>query len=226
LCPVGESVVAPARTDSGRIRQSPSTSDWSSDLEDEKNETAFCELPLISQKKLRLPIRKYIVNRIELKIMRQYFSLLLVLAFLINAGCVEEYDSNTTVTTAQTLVTSTVPANTPGQTPAPAEMAYLANIKCALDTTTERSYHCNGNVRIRSGGSHEVQVITRYPDNNTFYSGTVDLGGNDAISKPFVIFPDLKYQGQNPNYFVKMDNTVYPVIWSGDYGVAWSNLPA
>jgi hypothetical protein len=159
--------------------------------------------------------------------MRQYFSLLLVLAFLITAGCVEESSPTTTVTTVQTLVITTVPANTPVQTPAPVpeQMAYLANIKCAVGDRSEAAYHCNGDVRVRGGASHEVQVIARYPDNNTFKSNIVDIGGENAISKPFVIFPDLKYQGQNPGYFVRMDGTLYPVIWSGSMGVAWSNTP-
>jgi hypothetical protein len=158
--------------------------------------------------------------------MRQYFSLLLVLAVLITAGCVEEYTPPKT-TTAQTPVTSPVLSGTPGPTPgpAPAEMAYLANIQCAIGDRSEAAYHCNGNVRIRSGIYDEVQVIARYPDNNTFKSGSVAMGGNEPITKPFVIFPDLKYQGQNPDYFVKLDNTLYPVVWNGNSGAAWSNLP-
>jgi len=157
--------------------------------------------------------------------MRPYFILLLVLAVLLTAGCVEEYTPDTNVTTAQTVVTTTVPANTPVQTPgpAPAEMAYLSNIQCAVGDRSEAAYHCNGNIRIRSGPSNEVQVIARYADNNTFHSGTFDLGGNNPTSYPFAIFPDLKYQGQNPDYFVKVDKTWYPVFWSGNYGVAWSN---
>jgi hypothetical protein len=158
--------------------------------------------------------------------MRQCFSLLLVLAVLVTAGCVEEYSPGTNVTTTQTLVTSAGPANTSGQTPAPppAEMAYLATVKCSLDQTTGRSYHCNGNVRIHSGASGQARVIARYPDNNTFYSGMVELGGDNPISRPFVLFPDLRYQGQEPHYFVELDKTVYPVIMSGDGGTAWSNL--
>jgi hypothetical protein len=159
--------------------------------------------------------------------MRQYFSLLLVLAVLITAGCVEEPSANT-VTTAQTPVTSTVPVNTaiqtptPVPTPPPAEMAYLANIRCAVGDKSVTTYHCNGDVQIRRGVYEEVQVIARYPDKNTYKSGIVAMGGNNPVSQPFIIFPDLKHQGQNPDYFIKMDKTVYPVIGS----TAWSNLPA
>ena len=161
--------------------------------------------------------------------MRRYLPLLLVLAVLITAGCVEEYSPGTTVTAVQTVVTSAAPADTtPGQipTPPPAEMAYLANIQCALVKESVTTYHCNGDVRVRSGAaSHEVQVIARYPDNNTFKSGIEDLGGSNPVSKPFAIFPDPKYEGKTPDYFVKMDNTLYPVTWSGSTGIAWSNLP-
>jgi hypothetical protein len=159
--------------------------------------------------------------------MRLYFSLLLVLAFLISAGCVEEYTPETTnVTTAPTVVTATILAKpagpTPVPTPPPAEMAYLVNIKCAVGDRSEAAYHCGGDVQIRRGVYEEVRVIARYPDNNTFTSGIFGMGGGNQVSRPFLIFPDLKYQGQTPDYFVKMDKTIYPVI----SGVAWSNLPA
>ena len=155
--------------------------------------------------------------------MRRYFSLLIVLAFLVTAGCVEEYTPDTNVTTTPAQVTSEVPADTPGQTPAPVpeQVAYLANIKCGVGDRSEKTYHCNGDVRIRSGASHEVQVIARYPDKNTFKSNIVEIGGENPLTKPFAIFPDLKYQGQDPGYFVRMDGTLYPVI----SGVAWSNTP-
>jgi hypothetical protein len=161
--------------------------------------------------------------------MRQYFFLLLVLSVLITAGCVEEYTPETTVTTAPALVTTPVLASTPTPTsiptPAPEQMAYLANIKCGTGDKWGKDYHCNGDVRIRSGPSCEVLVIARYPDNNTFKSNVVEIGGENALSKPFAIFPDLIYQGQNPDYFVKVDKTLYPVIWGGNMGVAWSNTP-
>jgi len=56
-----------------------------------------------------------------------------------------------------------------------------------------------------------------------FIPAIFDLGGSNPTSYPFAIFPDLKYKSQNPDYFVKIDKTEYPVFWSGNYGVAWSN---
>lgn len=158
--------------------------------------------------------------------MKRYFSLFLVLAVLVTAGCVEEYTPEATNdTAAPTPGTTTVATDIPVQTPAPvpAEMAYLTNIQCAVGDRSEAAYHCNGNVRIRSGAYDEVLVIARYPDNNTFKSGVLALGGGNPVSGPFVTFPDLKYQGQNPDYFVKLDRTLYPVIWSSNVGVAWSD---
>jgi len=158
--------------------------------------------------------------------MKRYISLLLVLAVLVTAGCVEEYTPETANDTAvPSPGTTTVAPDIPLQTPAPVpvEMAYLASIQCGVGDRSEATYHCNGNVRIRSGVYDEVMVIARYPDNNTFKSGVLALGGGNPVSGPFVTFPDLKYQGQNPNYFVKLDKTLYPVIWNGNIGVAWSN---
>jgi hypothetical protein len=158
--------------------------------------------------------------------MKRYFTLLLVMAVLVTAGCVEEYTPGTTnVTTAPSPETTTVMETTPVQTPAPvpAEMAYLGSIQCGVGDRSEAAYHCNGNVRIQSGAYNEVMVIARYPDNNTFKSGILSLGGGNPVSGPFVTFPDLKYQGQNPEYFIKLDKTLYPVSWDGTTGVAWSN---
>jgi hypothetical protein len=157
--------------------------------------------------------------------MRQYLSFLLVLAVLITAGCVEE-PAKENVSPTQTLAAPTaVLTNTPVPTPAPVpiQMAYLANIKCGTGDKWGKDYHCNGDVRIRSGPASEVMVIARYADNNTFKSNIVEIGGDNAVSKPFVIFPDLKYQGKTPDYFIRVDKTLYPVIWADTMGVAWSN---
>jgi hypothetical protein len=160
--------------------------------------------------------------------MRQYFTLLLVLAVLITAGCVEEYTPPPAAATTPAPVTSPAVTNTPVQTPTPppAEMAYVTKLTCAVIDESVATYHCKGNILIRSGGAHDLQVIARYPDNNTFKSGMVTLGGSNPVSMPFILFADVKYKDKTPNYFVKIDNTLYPVIWSGNGGTAWSNLTA
>jgi len=163
----------------------------------------------------------------NLKPVRQYPALLLVLVVLITAGCIEPDTDGMNATMEQTLVTTTVPPQTPGKTPAPVpeQVAYVSDIQCAVGDRTETTYHCNGYVGIRGGVYEEVQVIARYPDNNTFTSGRVSLGGAEPLSKPFFVFPDLRYQGKNPDYFVRLDTALYPVSMSGTSGTAWSNLP-
>jgi hypothetical protein len=162
--------------------------------------------------------------------MRQYFSLLLVLAVLITAGCVEDTSQTTAVTRVPTpATTQTVVTNTPTQTPTspPAEMAYISNVQCAVIDESVATYHCKGTIRIHSGASsHDLQVIAKYPDNNTFKSGMVTLGGDDPVSMPFILFADVKYKDKTPDYFIKMDKTVYPVVINGNGGTAWSNLTA
>ena len=165
--------------------------------------------------------------------MRKYLAFILVLAVLLTAGCVEE-PAPANATTNHTTAATPAPGSggpaatgtpTPVPTPPPAPMAYISGITCGVGDRSEAAYHCNGDIRIGSGEYDQVQVIAEYADNNTFRSGTVPLGGNDAVSKPFVIFPDIKYQGQTPSYFVRMDDHVYPVAWNGNLGVAWSNTP-
>ena len=160
--------------------------------------------------------------------MKPYHALVLVAAVLLIAGCVEEYvPENVTATQTQVTPEGTVTPAGPTAVPTlpPEEMAYISGIQCAMGDKWGSVYHCGGNVRIRSGSYDEVQVITMYPDNNTFSSGSVSLGGTEAVSKPFTTFPDPKYQGQVPRYFVKMDKKICPVTMSGDVGVAFSNMP-
>jgi hypothetical protein len=159
--------------------------------------------------------------------MRLYPALFLVLALLVSAGCIEEPSTAANVTTAtKTVTTAAVEATPPPvTTPPPAQMAYLANIKCVVGDRSEAAYHCNGDVRITGGIYEEVQVFSRYPDNNTFRSNSFSMGGTSRVSQAFIIFPDLKYKGQTPDYFVRMDGILYPVIWSGSTGTAMSNTP-
>ena len=107
----------------------------------------------------------------------------------------------------------------------PVEMAYLEDTYCRMDETTETSYHCNGKVRIKSGVYSEVQVIAKFADNNTFESGVFAMGGSNPTLKSFIIFPDLKYKGRQPEYFVRLDTTRYPVNKDGNFGTAYLNPP-
>lgn len=156
--------------------------------------------------------------------MRQVLSLLLVLA-LLAAGCVEEYTPAASGTPAQTPVVAVSAEKTPVPTPAPepVAVAYISGITCGVGDRSDAAYHCNGDIRIGRGAYENVQVIAMYPDKNVFRSGTVSLGGDEAVSKPFVIFPDIKYKGQTPAYFVKVDGVFCMVTWSGSTGVARTN---
>lgn len=159
--------------------------------------------------------------------MRQYFYFLLLLAVLITPGCTNDAPAGaqTTIAAPAAPAVTPVPAGTPAPSAAPVEMAYLENVKCAIDQTTETAYHCNGKVRIKSGVYNEVKVIARYPDNNTFESAAVAMGGSNLVLKTFALFPDLKYRSQSPVFFVKLDKNQYPVIMNNESGTAYLNPP-
>jgi hypothetical protein len=157
--------------------------------------------------------------------MRRFFYLLCLLAFLLTAGCTSGDTSAAAVTAAPAPAASQVPTSVATPVPVTKEMAYLENVKCAIDQTTETAYHCNGKIRIKSGVYEEVQVIARYPDKNTFESGIVAMGGSNPVLKSFSLFPDLKYQDEDPVYFVRLDNTRYPVIMDNASGIAYLNPP-
>lgn len=155
--------------------------------------------------------------------MKQYLPVLLILTVLVTAGCVEEPVPEVPVTTTIATAAPTAAPDTPTATPAPAPeaVAYISGIQCGVGDRSEAAYHCNGNIRISRGAYEEVQVIAMYPDGNIFRSGTFSLGGNDVVSKPFVVFPDLKYKSQGPTYYVRLDKMICPVI----SGTAMSNMP-
>jgi hypothetical protein len=157
--------------------------------------------------------------------MRQFFYLLCLLAVLVTAGCTNDDASAAPVTAAPAPATSQVPTSLATPVPVTKEMAYLENVKCTIDQTTGTSYHCNGKIRIKSGVYEQVQVIARYPDKNTFESGIVAMGGSNPVLKSFSLFPDLKYQDEDPVYFVKLDKTQYPVIMDNTSGIAYLNPP-
>lgn len=118
-----------------------------------------------------------------------------------------------------------VPVTAQPTTPEPVEMAYLEDTYCRMDETTETSYHCSGKVRIKSGVYSEVQVIVQYPDNNTFASEIFPMGGANPVLKTFRIFTDLKYRGQEPQYYVRLDKTRYFVNKNSNFGTAYINPP-
>jgi len=156
--------------------------------------------------------------------MRYFLTVLVTLAVLMTAGCVEEPAPAVTVTATPVTTAPAAAPETPASapTPAPEAVAAISGITCAVGDRSEAAYHCNGNVRVIGKGAYEeVQVIAMYEDNNTFRSGAVPLGGNDPVLKPFVIFPDLKYKSQTPMYFVRLDGMICPVI----SGTAMSNMP-
>jgi len=159
--------------------------------------------------------------------MRRSLSLVLLMAFLLAAACVEEYNPAADTPAHPPAPVTTPSANppAPAPTPLPQPVAFIAGIQCAVGDRSVDAYHCNGDVRIPGGEYDTVQIIAVYADNNTFRSNTVSLGGNDAVAKPFVFFPDIKYQGMNPAYFVRLDDRVYPVAWNGGAGTAMSNTP-
>jgi hypothetical protein len=157
--------------------------------------------------------------------MRQFFYLLVVLAVLATAGCVGDDSAGTTAPPAPAPVTTPLPVITPTPTPAPVEMAYIDGMDCAVVDEKVTTYRCMGKIRIKSGAYDEVQVTARYPDNNTFDSDIVGLGGNNTLVQPFYLFPDLKYQSQVPAYTVRLDTSRYPVVMNGTSGIAYVNPP-
>jgi hypothetical protein len=155
--------------------------------------------------------------------MRQFFSFVMLLAILVTAGCI--FGDTTTAPPAPVVGTTKVPRITPTPTPEPVEMAYLEKMDCSVVEEKVTTYRCIGKVRIPSGGPREVMVMVKYPDNNSFDSGTIAMGGSDPVLKSFYLFPDLRYKNEIATYFVKIDKTLYPVVMQNGTAIAYENPP-
>jgi hypothetical protein len=104
-------------------------------------------------------------------------------------------------------------------------MAYLEKMDCSVVEEKVTTYRCIGKVRIPSGGPREVTVMVKYPDNNSFDSGILTMGGSDPVVRPFYLFPDLRYTKQDARFFVRLDKTLYPVIMQNGTAIAYENPP-
>ena len=129
--------------------------------------------------------------------MRQFFYLVILLAVAVTAGCI--FGDNTPAP-APAVVTTRVPVPTPTPEPAPVEMAYLEKMDCSVVEEKVTTYRCIGKVRIPSGGPREVTVMVKYPDNNSFDSGTLSMGGSDPVIRPFYLFPDSGTRNRMPGF--------------------------
>jgi hypothetical protein len=155
--------------------------------------------------------------------MRWFFSLGILLAVVLTAGCIS--GDNTPAPPATTVATTKVTVATPTPEPVPVEMAYLEKMDCSVVEEKVTTYRCIGKVRIKGGGPRDVTVMVKYPDNNSFDSGTLSMGGSDPVMKPFYLFPDLRYRNENASYFVKIDKTLYPVVMQNGTAIAYENPP-
>lgn len=155
--------------------------------------------------------------------MRLFFCFFLLLAVMVTAGCIS--GSDTVAPPAPTVTPSKAPAVTPAPTPAPVEMAYLEKMDCSVIEEKVTTYRCIGKVRVPAGGPREVTVMVKYPDNNSFDSGTIALGGSEPIIRSFYLFPDLRYKKEIATYFVKIDKALYPVIMQNGTAIAYENPP-
>jgi hypothetical protein len=155
--------------------------------------------------------------------MKRFFYLVILLAVIVTAGCVIGED--TPAPPAPAVVTTKVQITTPTPAPAPVEMAYLEKMDCSVVEEKVTTYRCIGKVRIQGGGSREVTVMVKYPDNNSFDSGILTMGGSDPVLRSFYLFPDFRYRNENATYFVKIDKTVYTVVMQNGTAIAYVNPP-
>jgi hypothetical protein len=154
--------------------------------------------------------------------MRLFFSFVILLAVVVTAGCIF---GDTTPVPVPTVVTTKVLTPTPMPEPVPVEMAYLEKMDCSVVEEKVTTYRCIGKVRIPGGGPREVTVMVKYPDNNSFDSGTLAMGGSEPVIKSFYLFPDLRYKNQDPRFFVRLDKTLYTVLMQNGTAIAYENPP-
>jgi hypothetical protein len=71
-------------------------------------------------------------------------------------------------------------------------------------------------VSVYNGVYDAVRVIIMYADGQHYSYDAGGMGGSNATVKPFYLFPDKRYAGQNPEYYIQLGDTVYSTQY--EYG--------
>ena len=80
-------------------------------------------------------------------------------------------------------------------------------------------YYFPGKVSIASGAFSSVKIILRYSDSQEYIFDAGGMGGSNPTVKQFILFPDLRYTGRQPKYYIKADDKEYEAISTDTNGL-------
>jgi len=110
--------------------------------------------------------------------------------------------------TAPTVASGTVITAAPAT-----ELARIREESLGVGSGSGDVYQFLGSISISGGEYRSVDAILQYPDgtNYTFHAGS--MGGANPVVKDIILYPDSRYQGQTPEYFISLDGKEYATVY-------------
>jgi hypothetical protein len=93
------------------------------------------------------------------------------------------------------------------------ELARIQQDLLGLGSGSGSLYQLQGRLSISGGAYKSVRVIMRYPDGTEYVSDAGSMGGASPVLKTFTIYPDSRYEGQAPEFFISLDGTRYEATY-------------
>ena len=126
-------------------------------------------------------------------------------------------------TTVETRRTSAVPTQNPEehpQNPAPGRWHTCQISSVPLVTGQRRPITVTGTSGDGAGHTGKSRLLPGIRITIPSHPGSVTWAAPSRYRSPLPYSRRLEYQGQDPDYFVRLDNTLYPVVMSGTSGTA------
>jgi hypothetical protein len=144
-----------------------------------------------------------------------FFCLLLFITGI--TGCISTNSSVSPVaTTSVPAVAVTQPTAASGTviTAVPAtELARIQQDLLGVSSGSGSLYQFQGRLSISGGVYKSVTVIMQYTDGTEYVSDAGSMGGASPVLKAFTIYPDSRYEGQAPEFFIGLDGTRYEAMY-------------
>ena len=150
------------------------------------------------------------------------FFCLLILASSI-AGCTYAKPSGTPAPlppapagaeTRPTPVSGTVVTMVPA-----AELARLREESFGVASGSGAMYQFRGSLAISGGAYKSVRAIMQYPDGTEYVFDGGSMGGASPVAKTMILYPDPRYLGQTPKYFISLDGKEYATLYQYTGGI-------
>ena len=93
------------------------------------------------------------------------------------------------------------------------ELARIRQDNLGIASGSGAIYQFRGSLAISGGVYESVKGILRYPDGTEYVFDAGSMGGASPVVKTMILYPDSRYQGQTPKYFISLDGKEYATVY-------------